>query len=179
MATLTTMPKWFELQPCDESFLSTAPMINRFSVELPVSSKTAWLEMTQAGALSWCTFITGSRYLTPQPLGVGAVRELSMMPSSIKAKEHYFLWDETPNAHYRNTFYVSELTAPGLRRFAEDVLVEQLSAGSRLTWTFAIEPKPGFRAPLRFGSAIITNALRRTVKETKTYFDGLSARSHN
>ncbi|MFI7163874.1 SRPBCC family protein [Rhodococcus erythropolis] len=173
------MPKWFELLPCDESFLSTAPMINRFSVELPVSSETAWIEMTQAGALSWCTFITGSRYLTPQPFGVGAVRELSMMPSSVKAKEYYFLWDETPNIRYRNTFYVSAFTAPGLRRFAEDVLIEQRVAGCRLTWTFAIEPKPRFRAPIRFGSAIITNALRRTVNETKTYFDELSARSRN
>ncbi|MGF0255777.1 SRPBCC family protein [Rhodococcus erythropolis] len=179
MASLTTMPKWFELQPCNETFLTTAPMINQFSVELPVSSKTAWLEMTQAGALSWCTFITGSRYLTPQPLGVGAVRELSMMPSSIKAKEHYFLWDETPNRRYRNTFYVTAFTVPGLHIFAEDVLIEQLAAGCRLTWTFAIDPKPRLHAPLKFGSTIITNALRRNVNDTKTYFDGLSTRSHS
>lgn len=100
-----------------------------------------------------------------------------MKPSSIKAKEHYFLWDETPNMRYRNTFYAPAFTVPGLHRFAEDVLIEQRAAGCRLTWTFAIEAKPRLHAPLRLGSAIVTNALRRTVNDTKMYFDGLPTRS--
>lgn len=129
------------MQPCDDTFLTTAPLLNRFSIDLPVTSATAWSECTRPGALSWCTLITGSRYLTP-PQGIDTVRELSMRPSAIKAREHYFRWEEEPNIRYRNTFYAAAFTVPGLQRFAEDMLVEEIATGCRLTWTFAIEPKP-------------------------------------
>ncbi|MDI9918625.1 SRPBCC family protein [Rhodococcus sp. IEGM 1379] len=172
------MPRWFEMQPCDDTFLTTAPLLNQFSIDLPVTTATAWSECTRPGTLSWCTLITGSRYLTP-PQGIDTVRELSMRPSAIKASEHYFRWEEEPNNRYRNTFYASAFTVPGLQRFAEDMLVEELATGCRLTWTFAIEPKPPLRTPLTLGSPIITSALRRTVNDTKIYFDQLSANSHH
>lgn len=135
-------------------------LLNRFSIDLPVTSAAAWSEFTRPGALSWCTLITGSRYLTPPQRGIDTVRELSMRPSAIKAREHYFRWEEEPNILYRNTFYASAFTAPGLQRFAEDMLVEELATGRRLAWTFAIEPKL-LQKPLTLGSTIITNALCR------------------
>ncbi|CAM2842164.1 SRPBCC family protein [Prescottella defluvii] len=160
------MPKWFELSPCDPTFLETAPFVRRFSVALSVSAESAWAELTRDDTLSWCTFIAGSRYLTPRPFGADTRRELSMRPSALKASEKYFRWEEDPGLRYRNTFYVSGFTAPGLRRFAEDTLVEQNSSGSQLTWTFAIEPGPALRVPLRLGAPAITAGLRRTVDET-------------
>lgn len=86
---------------------------------------------------------------------------------------------EEPNIRYRNTFYAAAFRVPGLQRFAEDMLVEELATGCRLTWTFAIERKPPLRTPLTLGSTIVTSALRRTVNDTKIYFDQLSANSHH
>lgn len=160
------MPKWFELSPCDQTFLETAPFVRRFSVALSVSAESAWAELTRDNTLSWCTFITSSRSLSPRPFGAGTRRELSMRPSAVKATEEYFRWEEVPGLRYRNTFYVSGFTVPGLRRFAEDTLVEQSATGSRLTWTFAIEPGRALRVPLRLGAPVITAGLRRTVAET-------------
>jgi len=160
------MPKWFDLSAGDESLLETASFVRRFSVDLPASADAAWAELTRDDALAWCGSVSGTRYLTPRPFGVGTRRELSMRPPALKATEEYFRWEETPGVRYRNTFYVSRFTAPGLRQFVEDTLVEQLTSGSRLTWTFAIEPGPVLRGLLRLGAPAVTAGLRRVVTDT-------------
>ncbi|WP_165497046.1 hypothetical protein [Rhodococcus sp. ABRD24] len=43
-----------------------------------------------------------------------------MRPSALKATEEYYRWEETPGVRYRNTFYVSRFTAPGLHRLETD-----------------------------------------------------------
>lgn len=163
------MPKWFELSVGDESLLETAPFVRRFSIDLSVSADAAWAELTRDDALSWCTPITGSRYLTQRPFGPGTRRQLSMRPSALKATEEYFRWEENPGVRYRNTFYVSRFTAPGLRRFVEDTLVEGRPSGSRLTWTFAIEPGRTSGALLRLAAPAVTAGLHRVVVETANH----------
>lgn len=165
------MPKWFELSVGDETLLKTAPLVRRFSVDLPVPAESAWAELTRDDTLAWCGSISGTRYLTPRPFGVGTRRELSMRPSVLKATEEYFRWEENPGVRYRNTFYVSRFTAPGVRRFVEDVLVEQCTSGSRLTWTFAIESGPALRVPLRLAAAAVTAGLHRVVTETAEHLE--------
>jgi len=173
------MPKWFELSVGDETLLETAPFVRRFSVDLSVSAESAWAELTRDNTLAWCGSISGTRYLTPRPFGPGTRRELSMRPSALKATEEYFRWEETPRVRYRNTFYASRFTAPGLRRFAEDTLVEQLASGSRLTWTFAIEPGPALRVPLRLAAPAVTAGLRRVVTETADHIGRASETTTN
>lgn len=163
------MTKWFDLSAGDETHLETASFVRSFSVALSVSAESAWAELTRDDALAWCSSVTGSRYLTPRPFGVGTRRELSMRPSTVKATEEYFRWEETPRVRYRNTFYVSRFTVPGLRHFIEDTLVERLASGSRLTWTFAIEPGPTLRVPLKLAAPVVTAALRRVVTETAVH----------
>ncbi|MCA1006037.1 SRPBCC family protein [Rhodococcus hoagii] len=170
------MPKWFELSAGDETLLETAPFVRRFSVDLSVPAESAWAGLTCDNTLAWCGSISGTRYLTPRPFEVGTRRELSMRPSALKATEEYFRWEETPPVRYRNTFYVSRFTAPGLRRFVEDVLVEQCASGSRLTWTFAIEPGPVLRMPLRLAAGAVTAGLHRVVTETAEHLERASAR---
>ncbi|WP_337110195.1 SRPBCC family protein [Prescottella equi] len=160
------MPKWFDLPAGDETHLETATFGRRFSVALSVSAESVWAELTRDNALAWCSSVTSSRYLTPRPFGVGTRRELSMRPSAVKATEEYFRWEETSRVRYRNTFYVSRFTVPGLRLFVEDILVERLASGSRLTWTFAIEPARTLRVPLQLAAPAVTAALRRVVTET-------------
>ncbi|ORJ93679.1 hypothetical protein A6F58_18455 [Prescottella equi] len=84
----------------------------------------------------------------------------------MKATEEHFRWEDTSRVRYRNTFYVSRFTAPGLRLFVEDTLVERLASGSRLTWTFAIETGRTLRVPLQLAAPAVTAALRRVVTET-------------
>ncbi len=50
-------------------------------------------------------------------------------------REKFYRWDE----NQRMTFAVAESTKPGIRRFAEDYVVEATPTGSRLTWTVAVE----------------------------------------
>ncbi|WP_405736935.1 SRPBCC family protein [Streptomyces sp. NBC_01537] len=54
----------------------------------------------------------------------------------LTARERFFRWDDGK----RCTYAAVEASLPGLRRVAEDWIVEPTPGGSRLTWTLAIEP---------------------------------------
>lgn len=164
------MTKWFALDPCDESFLRRAPFVRVFTADLPVSAERAWTELTSDGALSWCRLAAGARYTSPRPFGVGTTRELTLKPSLAKAQEHYFLWEEEPRVRYRNTFYIERATAPGLRRFGEDSVVEQTVTGCRFTWTFAIEGQAALTLPLSLGAPVLAKAFQSLMKDTEKYF---------
>lgn len=53
-------------------------------------------------------------------------------------EEHFYRWEEGRRA----TFHVVGVTRPVLNALAEDFLLEPTaSGGTRLTWTFALDPK--------------------------------------
>ena len=64
----------------------------------------------------------------------------------------------------RKTFTAVEVTVPGLRRLAEDYVVEPAPDGSRFIWTLALEPHPTLRPILRLTNPVTVWMLRRVAR---------------
>lgn len=129
------MTRWFPLSPADDDFLSSAPAITTQVLDVPVPAATLWAALAADDAVvSWGPGATACRWTGGKPYGVGTVREVTVA-GVVTVREHFYRWDEGK----RMTFFVAESTRPGIRRMAEDYVVEETATGSRLTWTVAME----------------------------------------
>lgn len=129
------MTRWFPLTPADDDFLRSAPAITTQVLDVPVPAATLWAALAADDAVvSWGLGATGCRWTGGKPYGVGTVREVTVA-GVVTVREEFYRWDEGK----RMTFFVAESTRPGIRRMAEDYLVEETATGSRLTWTVALE----------------------------------------
>jgi uncharacterized protein YndB with AHSA1/START domain len=131
-----SMTRWYPLEPCDETFFQTAPHIYRFEVDLPVPPARVWESLTSDNSFAdWGPLAKSVQWTSPRPFGVGTSRTVVLAGAAMTVHEQYFRWDEGQ----RHSFYVREANRPLLRRMAEDYVIEERPAGSRLTWTFALE----------------------------------------
>lgn len=129
------MTRWFPLSPADDDFLVSAPAITTQVLDVPVPAATLWAALAADDAVvSWGPGATACRWTGGKPYGVGTVREVTVA-GVVTVREHFYRWDEGK----RMTFFVAESTRPGIRRMAEDYVVEETATGSRLTWTVAME----------------------------------------
>ena len=129
------MTRWFPLTPADDDFLSSAPAITTQVLDVPVPAATLWAALAADDAVvSWGPGATACRWTGGKPYGVGTIREVTVA-GVVTVREHFYRWDEGT----RMTFFVAESTRPGIRRMAEDYVVEETATGSRLTWTVAME----------------------------------------
>ena len=132
----------FKLQPVDETFFETAPsrFVETFEIAQPVSA--VWAEMVADGALSFCRVVSGAKWTSPRPFGVGTTRSMPVLFGALVVDETYFRWEEGR----RQSFFVDSASLPLFRRFAEDYVFEETApTTSRLTWTIAVEPHPAAR----------------------------------
>ena len=156
----------FQLRRVDDSFYRAAPIVFRASAELKAPVAQVWGLLDD---LNWLPLLR-FRWETAPPHGPNSLRRLAI------GRYFYVIEDclhVVPNA--RLSFYMPEVTFPGLRAFAEDYRLEPTAEGTRLTWTVAIEPKGaglGFLSPLGkpviwalikfgFGFGILRRRMRR------------------
>ena len=152
---------WYQLVESDDGFLKSAPFRYENSVEVPAPPERTWELLTTDDTLvSWTRLVTSLRWLSPRPFGVGTVRELTLL-GLLTGRERYFRWEEGK----RNSYSVVALSFPGIRRWAEDYIVEPTHSGSRLTWTLAIEPVPLLK-PILLASKPITSVVTRHVLQS-------------
>ena len=78
----------------------------------------------------------------------------------LTTRERYYRWDEGR----RKTFTVVEVSLPGLRRVAEDYVVERTPGGSRFIWTVALEAGPMLKPMLRLTNPITGWMIRRVAR---------------
>jgi hypothetical protein len=127
----------FALAESGDELFESAPVVYRIVTDAPVPPEKMWAALTADDAMiSWSPAVSGLRWLSPRPFGVGTERELTLLRGLVTVKERYYRWDEGK----RKSFNVVEATVPGLRRMAEDYVVEATPTGSRLTWIIAIDP---------------------------------------
>lgn len=144
------MGRTFSLAESDDEFLVSATRRYVHTVTIPAAPEHVWAALTAADALvSFSPFVTGMRWLTSSPRGVGSVRIVTLV-GTVALTERFYRWDE----QRRMTFTVSAASIPGLRRFAEDVLLEPVGSATRLTWTFALEGQSPVRPLLWLGSPL-------------------------
>ncbi|MEV0341444.1 SRPBCC family protein [Nocardia sp. NPDC050713] len=130
-----SMSPAFSLKESDDEFLAGARNrhVHVVDVPAPLSEVWAWLSADDA-LVSWSPLISGHRWTSPRPFGVGATRVVTL-GHAVALTERFYRWDE----QQRMSFSVESASIPGLRRFAEDLQLAATDSGTQLTWTFAVE----------------------------------------
>jgi Polyketide cyclase / dehydrase and lipid transport len=128
----------FALEPVEESFLASAPVLHRDTFAIARPAEQVWRELVSEKPLDWCRALS-VRWTSARPFGVGTMRQAKVLGGAMTVQERFFIWEEG----HRYAFYVSESNAPAFRRIAEDYVVETDGPDScRFTWTIALEPSP-------------------------------------
>ncbi|MGI8761974.1 MAG: SRPBCC family protein [Jatrophihabitantaceae bacterium] len=161
------MTHWYPLEPCDESFFDSAPYVYRFPVELDVPPERVWQSLTSERSLgAWGLGLRKLEWTSPRPFGVGTTREVVLPANAMAVRERFFRWEDGT----RKSFYGTQANRPILARFAEDYLLEKTAAGSRFTWTAALEPAARAAPLLRLAHPLNLLALRSVPLRAKSYF---------
>lgn len=145
---------WYPLSGSDDTFLKSAPLRYVQSVVTTASAERIWEVLTGNDLVRWVPVFTGMRWGSP-PFSVGTEREVTLA-GVFTVRERFFRWEEGK----RYTFSVLEASLPGLRRAAEDWIIEPTPSGCRLTWTLAIEAFP-LATPLIWVSSPIIKLVQR------------------
>nr|WP_245567151.1 SRPBCC family protein [Nocardia vinacea] len=125
------------LYPCihvDTGFVEVAPHRFSNSVDLNITPGQLFQVLGDAGSWpKWAKVITGVRWTSPEPRGVGTTRTVSMR-AGITGNEEFLAWE--PDSHM--AFRFNECSTRGITAFAEDYRIVPTTAGCRLTWTLAM-----------------------------------------
>ncbi|MBT2265634.1 SRPBCC family protein [Rhodococcus erythropolis] len=150
------MKRKFPLAAADADFIRSAPPVITHRIESEATCESMWQTLTSDGALaSWAHGITGADWTSARPFGIGTTR--TVRAGALAAlNERFFRWDEGN----RMSFYVESASLPGFKRFAEDLVLEPASIGSRLTWTFAVQAQPWFAPTLSLSRPILERVTR-------------------
>jgi hypothetical protein len=145
------------LNPVGLDFLANAPY--RVVAELRVGhSIAAVFEAIAERPEDWGRwypgFGDGGRYSTPQPPGVGTIREMRV--GGLPVTETLIAWDEPT----RWAFFINRATMPGIRALAEDYQLAPDGDATVLTWTLALDLAPAAK-PLGLILGPATKALGR------------------
>ena len=159
---------WHRLEPADASLFTPAPQLHRYSRRPDVPPERVWESLASDESIAAWPMGPGLRiklrWTSPRPFGIGTTREVGL-PSAMTVRERFFRWDEGKGY----SFYVESANRPGIRRFAEDYAIEPATAGSRFTWTIAIEPPRAAAAHGAHASAQPT-LLRPAAAAGRKYF---------
>jgi hypothetical protein len=139
-------------------------------VDLPETPARVWARLTADDALtSWSSVITDATWMTPRPFGVGTRREVQL-GGVIRLEERFYRWIENE----RMTFGVDTASIPGLRRFAEDLVLHPTEHGTRLRWTFAVEGTAPLRPLLRLArplNRVVTASIAKGITKVSPRSD--------
>jgi hypothetical protein len=161
------MTRWYRLEPADSSVFAEAPQVYRFPTRLPVPPERVWESIASDASVSaWGLGVQALTWTSPRPFGVGTTREVVLPLKVMTVREQFFRWDEG----HGYSFFVREANRPGLRRFAEDYVVEPDGDGTLFTWTIALEPKPRLAPVMKFGSPLNRLAFGQLIRGAHRYF---------
>ena len=159
------MARWYPMGACDESFFADAPHVYRYSMHLPVPPARVWESLTSEHSVADWTPLLKSIDWTSD-LGLGATRMVVLPLGAVTFHEYFFRWEEGS----RFSFHAREANRPMLRRFGEDYLVEPDGAGSRFTWTFALEGTPRTRLLVKALSPLNRLSFAKMAGGSTTFF---------
>jgi polyketide cyclase/dehydrase/lipid transport protein len=151
-----------DFAPTDETFLTTAARRRVAVMEIARPAAAVWTDLTRDDTLTWNRAITGLKWISPRPFGVGTTREIQVL-ALLKITERYVVWEEGR----RKAFVGERLNLPVLKHLAEDYVVEPVSDTScRFTWTVAWEPTTAGRPGDPLNKAVFSSLF----SDTRKYF---------
>ncbi|MCW2497061.1 SRPBCC family protein [Jatrophihabitans sp.] len=161
------MTHWYPLEPCDESFFSTAPHVYTFVQDLPASPERVWASLVAPNSVAdWTPLLRSIAWTSPRPFGVGTTRTVVLPGRAMTIREYFFRWEEGR----RFSFYGLEANRPLFQRFAEDYIVEEGPSGCRFTWSFALEGTSKTRLGLNALSPVNALNFRTMAHGASRYF---------
>lgn len=159
------------LRPVGVDFLDKSPKRWDFeaSVDAPPEAVFAAIS-ADPSTWKWFPGITGGGYEGASPPGVGSIREARMGPSVYR--ETMLVWEEPSRWVYR----VDEMTVPLAHALVEDWTVRASGQGSVVRWTFAIDPRPLFRASMSVAPSAMGGLFRRAMRNLSARLNDGAAR---
>ncbi|SOJ54732.1 hypothetical protein MSIMFB_02225 [Mycobacterium simulans] len=154
-------------EPVDLSFIETAPIVFRNSVDLAITPEQLFEVLADAESWPrWAKVITKVTWTSPEPYGAGTTRTVEMR-GGIVGDEEFLTWE--PFTHV--AFRFNKCSTRAVAAFAEDYRVEVIPGGCRLTWTMAQQPAGPSRLAMRVFAPVINLALRQFLKNLRSYTD--------
>lgn len=161
---------WHCLEPADASVFDSATHLFRFPIKLPVPPTRVWESLASDRSLAAWPLGRGLyldlHWTSPRPFGTGTTRQVTLPLRLCTLRESFFRWDEGKGY----SFYAEAVNRPGLRRFAEDYVLQTTAAGTLLTWTVALEPAPRAARTLQLAAPLVRLAFGRTAAAATRYF---------
>lgn len=149
----------FRLREVGLEFLATAPVRLVFEAWVPARRDKVFAAVTADPATwSWFPTLSGGSYEGAGPYGVGSGREVRA--AGVRYRETIMAWDEPARWAYR----INESSAPMNRALLEGWEFEDGGDRTLVRWTFAADPRLGFRVILLFGRTIVGWAFRRAMR---------------
>jgi hypothetical protein len=151
-------------EPID--FVKTAPHIRAWSADLAASPRQVFAALSEDpdSWRGWFPGFKGARWLSDSPdgeqrHGVGARREIRLVKPTV-FHETIMAWEEPTRWAYR----LDSATVPMAHALIEEWTIEELGSGSRVTWTFACDPKAVMTLTLRFMPFFMSGTFRRAMR---------------
>ncbi len=147
-------------------FIDRAPLSVTATRVIAAEPKAIFAVLADAPSWpSWFKPLTGARWTSEAPFGVGSTRQVSVGPAVID--EQFIAWE--PGHLFAFTFTATSV--PMARAGVERVLLEQTTTGTEVSYTMAVEPvvpallakalAPGLRLGLGRGLAGLEKHLRQ------------------
>jgi carbon monoxide dehydrogenase subunit G len=160
------MSRWFRLEPVDADFFATAPVVHRYPIRLAVPPERVWESLASDESVAAWGLGVRVTWTSPRPFAIGTTREVALPLSAITVRERFFRWDEGKGY----SFGVTEANRPGVRRFAEDYVVEPDGLGALLTWTIALEVHPRLAPAARLLDPVNKRVFGQFERGARRYF---------
>jgi hypothetical protein len=157
---------WHLLETADESFFTRAPIVHSYPIELAVSPERVWEQISSDDSLGAWGLGVQLTWTSTRPFDIGTTREVVLPLRTMRLRERFFRWDEGQGY----SFFVEQANRPFFIRFAEDYVIEKTPAGSRFTWTIALEPRPRLLPVLKLLDPINRHLFGLTPRAGKRYF---------
>lgn len=167
------MPSMYPSTQVGIDFVDTARHRYTNSVDLAITPDQLFEVLADAGAWPrWASVITGVVWTTPEPIGVGTRRTVTMR-GGLVGDEEFLAWEPPTMMSFR----FNESSTRTVKAFAERYDVVPTADGCRLTWTLALDVRGPSRLGMPLGKPVMNATFRRFLTNLRRYTDERFAQS--
>jgi len=155
---------WFEMRKEDAGFVERAPVVHVAEADVAVARRAVFAAFAEPrGWKHWFPSVRDASYTTGPPYAVGTIREADV--GGTRWVEEMIAWDEPT----RFGWTVVRASVPFATAQVECFDLADAGTGTRVRWTFALEPRLLARLGGPFFGRTIVRLLRRAMENLGTH----------